>query len=347
MFEDVLRRMRRLEQGERVSVELTLDDEGYLDRLCPSTRCGVSFRVKFDDWRDKVPDEAVHCPICGFQARSTEWNTPAQVRQIEAVALNHVQKVLGAAFASDANRFNRSQRADSFIKMTMSYRPGSLPILVPAEASEVLRQQSICEICSCRYSSIGAAFFCPACGHNSAISTFDSSIETVRKTLAALPEIKRVLTDAESKDTAENSARHICENGLVKLVSTFQRLAEALYDKTASDKKLTPRRNAFQNLQESSELWRSVIGIGYEEMLSEPDLAALERFFQQRHLLAHTDGIVDQPYLERTGEGSYAIGQRLVVRSTDVEALADLVSKLAVELRKHVPGGQGITLHHF
>jgi hypothetical protein len=281
-----------------------------------------------------VPDEAVHCPICGFQARSTEWNTPDQTKHIKAIALDHVQRELGVAFASDANRFNRAQRPGSFIKMTMSYRPGPLPILVPAEASEILTQRSTCEECSSRYSSVGAAFFCPACGHNSAISTFDATIETVRKTLDALPEIKRLLTNVEGKGTAEDSARHICENGLVKLVSAFQHLAEALYDKTSGDKKLAPRRNAFQNLTESSELWRSVIGIGYEEMLRGLDLATLERYFQQRHLLAHKDGIVDQPYLERTGDGSYAIGQRLVVRSEDVEALAGLISKLAAELRE-------------
>jgi len=334
MFDDVIRKLRRLEQGVRVPVNLAIDDEGYLDRLCPNARCGVSFKVKFDDWRHKVPDEAVHCPICGSQARSTKWNTPAQTRQIKAMALDHVNRELGAAFANDAKRFNRAQRPGSFIKMTMSYRPGPSPILIPAEASELLTQRSTCEECGCRYSSIGAAFFCPACGHNSAISTFDSAIETVRKTLAALPEIKRALTNTEGKDTAENSARHICENGLVKLVSAFQRLAEALYEKTSSDRKITPRRNAFQNLQESGELWRSVIGIGYDEMMSSPDLAALERFFQQRHLLAHRDGIVDHPYLERTGDNSYAIGQRLIVRAEDIETLANLISKLAAELRK-------------
>jgi len=336
VFDDVLRKLRQLEQGIRVPVRLALDDDGYLDRICPNSRCSAGFKVQFDDWRDKVPDEVVHCPICGVQARSTEWNTPAQSRQIKADALDHVNRELGAAFANDAKRFNRAQRPDSFIKMTMSYRPGPSPILVPAEASEILAQRSTCEECGCRYSSIGAAFFCPACGHNSAISTFDSAIETVRKTLVALPEFKRLLMNAEGRDTAENSARHICENGLVKLVSAFQRFAEALYDKTSSDQKLTPRRNAFQNLQESNELWRSVIGIGYEEMLSGSDLAALERFFQQRHLLAHRDGVVDQPYLERTGDGSYAVGQRLIIRVGDVEELAGLVTKLGAKLRKHV-----------
>lgn len=131
----------------------------------------------------------------------------------------------------------------------MSYPPGPLPILVPAEASEVMRQRSTCEACGCRYSSIGAAFFCPACGHNSAASTFDAAVETVRKTLDALPEIRRALTEAVDKDTAHDYARHICENGLVKLVSAFRRFAEAMYDAVPNEDKPTPRQNVFQNPQ--------------------------------------------------------------------------------------------------
>jgi hypothetical protein len=337
MFNDVLRELRRMEQGERMPIELALDDEGYLDRVCPNAPCAVDFKVHFEDWCHKVPDEGVHCPICGFRAPSTEWNTPDQVEQIKAAALRHIHKTLGDAFDSDARRFNRSQRSDSFIKMSMSYRPGPLPILVPAEASDVMRQRSTCEACGCRYSSIGAAFFCPACGHNSAASTFDAAVETVRKTLDALPEIRRALTEAVDKDTAHDSARQICENGLVKLVSAFQRFAEAMYDAVPNENKLTPRRNVFQNLQESSELWRSAIGAGYREMLSESELCAMEVVLQQRHLLAHKDGIVDQTYLDRTGDDCYAVGQRLVVRADAVEALAVLVSKLAAELRRCMP----------
>lgn len=336
MFDDVLRRLRRLEQGERVSIKLALDDDGCLDRICPNSRCGVGFKINFEDWRDKVPDETVYCPICGVRARSTEWNTAEQVKQINAAARQHIEKALGDAFASDASRFNRSQHSGSFVKMTMAYQPSSQPILVPAEASEVMRQQSTCEECGCRYSSVGAAFFCPACGHNSVISTFDASVVTVRKTLGALSEIRRALTNLADKDTAEDSARHIRENGLVKLVSAFQRLAEALYDTISSEEKQSPRRNVFQNLQESSELWRSAIGLGYGEMLRESDLAILARFFQQRHLLVHSDGIVDQVYLDRSGDDGYAIGQRLIVREEDVEVLAGLVSGLAAELRKRV-----------
>jgi hypothetical protein len=171
------------------------------------------------------------------------------------------------------------------------------------------------------------------------MSTFDSAVETVRKTVAALPEIRRMLSETMDRDSAEDSARYICENGLVKLVSAFQRYAEAQYGALATEGKPSPRRNAFQNLQESSDLWRGVIGRGYYEMLSAAEAAALERFFQQRHLLSHQDGIVDQPYLDRSGDHSYGVGQRLVIRGEAVEELAHLVSKLADALRGQLPDG--------
>ena len=216
----------------------------------------------------------------------------------------------------------------------MSYRPSPLPILIPAEASEIMRQQSACEECDCRYSSVGAAFFCPACGHNSASSTFDAAVETVRKTLDSLSTIRQALAEATDNDTAEDSARQICENGLVKLVSAFQRLAEASFDGLPNRLQFSPRRNVFQNLSESSGLWRSAVGDGYDDMVSASDFSDLERFFQQRHLLVHREGMVDQEYIDRSGDHRYAAEQRLVVRDNTVRELADFVSKIAGELRK-------------
>ena len=158
-------------------------------------------------------------------------------------------------------------------------------------------------------------------------------MDTVRKTVAALPEIGRTLAETVGKDTAEDSARHICENGLVKLVSAFQRFAEAEYAALEVAEKPSPRRNVFQNLQESSDLWRTAAGRGYGELLSATECAALERFFQQRHALSHNEGIVDQLYLDRSGDRHYALGQRLVIRGDAVEELAGLVGKLASSLR--------------
>lgn len=79
MFDDVIRKLRQLKRGVKVSVNLSIDENGYLDRVCPSQICGTSFKVQFVDWRDIVRDDKVFCPLCRYDAESKEWNTPEQV----------------------------------------------------------------------------------------------------------------------------------------------------------------------------------------------------------------------------------------------------------------------------
>lgn len=196
-----------------------------------------------------------------------------------------------------------------------------------------MRQRFLCERCACRYSSVGAAFFCPACGHNSAISTFDAAVETVRKTMDSISTIRQAVAAAVDEDAAEDSIRQICENDLIKLVSSFQRFAEAWFDLLPNRSLFNPRRNLFQNLADSADLWRSAIGEDYGDMLTPSELSDLERFFQQRHLLAHKEGMVDQMYIDKSGDHRYSVGQRLVIRKDTVLTLAEIVSKLANELR--------------
>jgi Zn finger protein HypA/HybF involved in hydrogenase expression len=45
-------------------------------------------------------------------------------------------------------------------------------VLLPPAAAEPMRLKITCPECSCRYAVIGAAFFCPACGHNAAELVF-------------------------------------------------------------------------------------------------------------------------------------------------------------------------------
>lgn len=321
----------------QVPIQLEPDEAGFLDRLCPDERCGAEFKVLSEDWRDKVRDEAAFCPLCRHEAASTQWNTPAQneqIKQIKADALRYAHGRINTALSSAARNFNRSQSRDGMISMSMSYRPASLPVVVPASASDLLRQTFECDVCHCHHSSLGAAFFCPACGHNSAVSTFQVSVDTVRKTLDALSGIRQSVCEATDADAAEDSVRHILENSLVKLVSSFQGYAEALFDTVPNRAQFTPRRNLFLNLHESNDLWRAAVGEGYDGILSPQEYSSLEVYFQQRHLLAHTDGIVDQDYLDRSGDNSYALGQRLVIRPQAVGELADSVERLAHGLRE-------------
>jgi hypothetical protein len=332
MFDDVLRKLRHLEHGTRVSIDLELDDKGYLDRMCPSDDCGISFKVMFEDWRNIVRDEEVFCPLCRHDAKATEWNTPEQSEYIRQVATTYIQKELGQAFQSNARRFNRSQNRNSFIKMSMSYKPENIPVPVPANAADIMTQVFSCEECNCRYASIGAAFFCPSCGHNSIIDTFDNSVVTVTKTLDAIPAIRVVLTNSIDENVAEDSIRHICENGLVKLVSSFQRYAEACFHKLPNSEAFTVRRNLFQNLVDSDAIWRDATGTGYTSLINNDEYQILSLYFQQRHVLAHLDGIVDIQYIDRSNDHRFDVGQRLIVTESNVAKLATVIKKLATGL---------------
>jgi hypothetical protein len=316
MFEDVLRELRKMESGAKITINLELDDKGYLDRRCSSVECGALFKVMFEDWKDIVQDNVVYCPFCRHDAVSSEWNTSEQAEYISKAAMAHVQDKLGRAFQSGSRKFNACQSRNSFIQMRMSYKPGSLPIPVPASATEIMTQEFKCEECDCRYASIGAAFFCPACGNNSILDTFANSIETVKKTVSAIPVIR-------------DSIRHICENGLVKIVSSFQSYVEACFSKLPNSSQFNVRPNLFQNLAESDSLWRNATSRGYKEILSATEYQLLAMYFQQRHLLAHKDGMIDQQYIDRSDDHRFDVGQRLIVTESNVSELAAIVDKLA------------------
>ncbi len=323
MFDDVTRELRRLERGMTVSVPLPSDEDGYDEKECPNPECLARFRIHTDDWSNLVTDEQAFCPVCRHEANSQSWFTPEQVEHAQAVALRQIKGQLDQAFSRSARR-SQTRPSSGMLAITFSYRPGRTPYLAPLSAGEVLEQRSSCEACGCRYASIGAAFFCPACGHNSATSTFADTLATVRASLDLLPK----LTDLVGRDAATDLSRGIAENGLVKLVTAFQRFAEATYDHLP-DPKPAPAFNAFQRLGDGSELFRTATGRAYGDVLGAVELASLGCYVQQRHSLVHRDGIVDDQYLAKSGDTSYRFGQRLVIGVAAVRDAAELIERLA------------------
>ena len=66
-------------------------------------------------------------------------------------------------------------------------------------------------------------------------------------------------------------------------------------------------------------------------------MGVLQLNFQRRHLLTHQGGIVDQRYLDRSGDPDYALGQRLVIREAAVQEFADVLSTLVTGMRLNLP----------
>jgi uncharacterized Zn finger protein (UPF0148 family) len=221
--------------------------------------------------------------------------------------------------------------------MSLKFSPGHIPAVIPAAATDTLRQEFTCDKCGCHYASVGASFFCPACGHNSATSSFDTTLSTVEKTVNALKQMRTTLERTVNADTAQNAVRQLLEDQYPRLVGAFERLNESLFERLPNASTIAKRGAVFQRLDDASALWQRVCGYGYGDFLSASELQRLKILFQHRHVLSHQQGIVDQTYLDHSGDLSYKVGQRLVVRGSEVIEFVALLRKLATNLRGLVP----------
>jgi len=335
MFDDTLRELERLTRGVTVSVPISADEKGYLDKECPNAECMYVFKVTEADWRDLFREDAVFCPRCGHSAPAKSWFTTEQVEHAREVGIARVKARLGAALQSDARGFNSRQRLGGFLRMSMSYSgPTAAGFVLPPGAREVLEQELQCEACGAHFAVLGCAFFCPCCGHNSVERTFDDALGKVLSNLDALGVVRAALNAAGMKDEAETTCVTLVESSLQDCITAFQTLCSGVFMRLAPNVNLP--RNVFQRLDDGSALWKKTFGVSYSDALAPPEIDRFSLYLQRRHLLAHNSGLVDDTYVSKAGDG-WTVGQRIVVSPDDVRDCVVLLRKLTDALRKDLP----------
>jgi hypothetical protein len=330
MFNNLQRHLRTLQNLKEIAVPLETDAEGYADKECPAELCLFGFKVHADDWKGIVESDEVFCPSCRHAGPARNWFTRKQVEGAHKYARGKLANGLNSAMRADAAASKRSRRRGSFISITLDVKGGRDAVLLPVAAAEPMRLRTVCENCGCRYSYVGAAYFCPSCGQNSASHTFFQTLASTKKAAGLGP----ILRQSLDVDDAEVMIRTLLEKAIQDTVMSFQRLSEQLYERRAG--KNAPR-NAFQNLDIGSELWKAELGVSYSQLIEPGALDRLRVFYQQRHLLAHQQGVVDADYVSRSGDASYSVGQRLVIREPAVLEFADLVERLGKAILDRCP----------
>jgi hypothetical protein len=325
MFDNLQKELRRLAATQQVSVPIESDAEGYIDKECPTEACLFQFKIYGDDWTNIVRDDEVFCPSCRHAAPAKSWFTTAQIESAKEYALGTVINGLNGAMRADAQASKRRQKPGAFLSITLDVKGGKDAVLLPIAAAEPMRLRTRCDDCACRYSYVGAAYFCPSCGKNSASHTFLQTLATIRTSAALGGTLRGVL----EPDEAEVMTRTLLEKAILDTVTSFQRLAEQLYEARTGKE---PRRNAFQNLDAGSALWETELGVSYAQLLEAAAMTQLRVYYQQRHLLAHQQGIVDNDYVTRSGDTTYEVGQRLLIKESAALNFADLVDRLGTAL---------------
>lgn len=328
MFEDLIREMEHL-NGQTVFIPIESDENGYLDKQCPSDDCEFLFKVYEEDWGNIVKDVAVWCPLCRHEAQADQWFTIEQVEHAKGEAFAIVQGKIDRALRSSARKFNRNQSKNSFISISIKVEgTTNRTYAIPAKAAEAMRLEIQCEKCQTRFAVIGSAFFCPACGHNSVTQTYSDSLRKIRAKKDSIPVVRQALTRAAGKDDAELTCRSLLETCISDGVVAFQKYCEGLYAPFG----IAPF-NAFQRLDQGSQIWQAVIQKGYDYWLTDTELEKLKVLYQKRHILAHNEGIVDSQYLKKSDDLSYKEGQRIVISDRDIDDLVYCLDKLGEGLK--------------
>ena len=310
-LENTISELQKMEQERKdISISFSPDADGYLDRECPNQDCLFRFKAHSDDWKNLFKDEQVFCPMCRHEAKATSWWNSDQLKAGRTQVIQQVQKRFMNAWAG------RSSIGYSF---------------TPVGAMKEMERKITCTECHSRFAVIGSAFFCPCCGYNSAEQTFDASLNKVEIKLNYVTTVRKAV-ETSSKDDAEIMCRSLIEDALKDCVVAFQRFCEATYQKRKPDEKLA--MNVFQRLDTGSKLWKGIYNEEYADWLTTLEFQRMNLLFQRRHLLAHTEGVVDERYLQYANDTAYKLGQRIVVKESDVIELLKYIRKISEKIRE-------------
>lgn len=316
-----------------ISVTIQSDEKGYFDRECPNEECLYTFKVLMKDWDTIKANDAAHCPLCGHIDTSDKWWTQEQLDQMQKIAADWAMDYVLGELDKSFKKLERSTRNNKFIKI--KYKPSRRASFQnsPVGQREEWATEICCEKCGTHYSVIGAAYFCPCCGFNSAVNSYTNTMESIRKMLDSLQEMRTMLEDKYDKDTAETLRRSMLESSIGDMVSAFQKFACCRYEELSGS---AGRVNDFQIVEKGDALLTAASGKSYSNWLTQDELDFMKLMFQRRHLLEHNNGMVDQMYLDKSGDTTYVLGQRVIVKTDDAYELHGILVKL----------GQGLfTLH--
>lgn len=331
MFEKLQRELKQMDRT-KVSIPIESDEDGFVDRECPDEECMFLFKVHEEDWERNFKDESVFCPMCGNESTSDTFWTTEQVNNAEKQSVEYIQGKIHKAMKDDTRSFNSRQSKGGFISINMTVKGhASQKLIMPLPSQEIFEQKIKCEKCESRYSVIGSAFFCPCCGHNSVEQTFNNTINKIESSINNISTIRKALNEI-SKDQSENTCKTLIEKCLLDSVVAFQRYCDIMYSKHKNSRSKIPF-NAFQKLDVGGELWQALFNESYKDWLTDTEFKRLNILFQRRHLLQHTEGIVDEKYIAKSSDKKYKSGQRIVVKERDAIELVNYIKTLTTEIR--------------
>ena len=314
--------IRRL--GNRISVTIPKDPDGYMGRECPESICAGYFKVKPGTGLTGEHLPCV-CPYCGHSAASDQFWTKDQVEYAKSVALRKVTDALHADLKS--MEFNHRPKGAFGIGISMTVKAG-LPVPIRHYRERALETHIVCSGCTLEYAVYGLFAFCPDCGTHNSLQILERNLELALKQVA----LAAGLNDLEL-------ARHLVEDALENCVSAFDGFGRETCRVRAdvSSNPMRCERVSFQNLPRAAENLNELFSIDLRAAIDPADWRGAHIAFMKRHVIAHRSGVIDQAYLDETGGSPSLLGRRVSVTSEDVEQVSEVVARIGERLVALLP----------
>lgn len=285
------------------SIPISPDSDGFTGRQCPRPQCEKYFKVQFGTGL-KGPNPC-HCPYCGHSNPHDKFWTKEQIAYARSVVVNKVT----SDFLEQLKRLERRPDPHAFLSLSITVE--GQPSLIEYYRERDLEQVVVCDHCTLRYAIYGAFGYCPDCAIHNSLQILNANLDIAEKMLA--------LADAAEQVVAPKLVENALEDG-VSAMDGFGREVCRVFAPKASDR-AKAEAISFQNLAGAHNQVQQLFSVDIASTLKPQDWTSLLRSFQKRHLLAHRMGVIDQQYLDRTGEPQSLLGRRVTIHRDEVSAL--------------------------
>lgn len=301
--------------GTSISISIPPDENRFTGRECPQLDCEGYFKIEIGTGLkgDGLP---CHCPYCGHAAAHDQFWTKEQIEYARSVAIRRITD----AIHKDLEELEFDHKPQGAFGIGLSLKVERGPeSRIHYYREKQLETEVICANCTLRYSVYGVFAFCPDCGRHNSIQILDKNLEVVDKML-------------EMASTAEEIlAERLIENALEDCVSSFDGFGRELcrvHANKARNRAKAEKMN-FQNLKVARERCLDLFGIDLCADVEPAKWRGAVVAFQKRHLLAHRLGVVDQGYIDKTGDSRAVVGRKVIVDVDEVKRLATTLNTLA------------------
>jgi len=308
--------------GDQFEIPLRPDAEGYIGRECPVKECTGHFKITPGTGLEDP--NGCYCPYCGYHAEHDEFYTQAQIEYAKSIVMREVTRELHGMLEGMARQMR--SRPGALIQLSARVEPHR-PLPLRTYGGKELETEIACDDCTLRFAIYGVYGYCPDCGVHSNLQALRKNAELIEKQLG-------VAEGAEDPAFAER----LTWDALGNCVSAFDgwgRVVVEEYQGKAADPGVL-KGMSFQRLTAASTKIQAAFGFDFVAEAGASAFSETVRAFAKRHVISHRLGVVDQKYVDDTGDAKAVVGRKVQISPTEVRGALAVVLRLGEALANHL-----------